>query len=315
MALPTAAVIFRTAGSEVLLLDEADTLRNQDDMQGAILQVLNLGFEAEGVVRRCEKDSDGAHRVLAYPVYGPKAFAGLEALADTLSDRTFVVQMERASHKKPRFVEHRLSMDFQGLRERIDKWAVDSHESLKAIYDQLPDEHPDLARFDDRFQDISEPLVVIATLADNERPKGCAILPRLLEGLQAASVRREMSNRERAFLAFLDIAQKRLNLIESEEDEIFVSSDSFLSDCEDREELNWIENGKSLAGLVKKFDLPSVSNGKRRGYRLSQRWIEKWRKRYGDGRSHIQQRSAEDASSSTGVRDVNMSNAVDEFDL
>jgi hypothetical protein len=48
MTFPTAAVLFRCAGSEVLLLDEVDTLRNQDDMQAAVIQILNLGFEADG---------------------------------------------------------------------------------------------------------------------------------------------------------------------------------------------------------------------------------------------------------------------------
>ena len=34
----------------------------------------------------------------------------------------------------------------------------------------LPDELPQLREFDDRFQDLAEPLLVIASLADEERP-------------------------------------------------------------------------------------------------------------------------------------------------
>ena len=42
---------------------------------------------------------------------------------------------------------------------------------LVAAYDDLPDQHPDLERFDDRFQDIAEPLIILATMADAERPR------------------------------------------------------------------------------------------------------------------------------------------------
>jgi hypothetical protein len=46
MTFPTPAVIFRTAGKEVLLLDEVDTLGERDKQaHGAILQVLNAGFQ------------------------------------------------------------------------------------------------------------------------------------------------------------------------------------------------------------------------------------------------------------------------------
>ncbi|HHZ83037.1 MAG TPA: DUF3631 domain-containing protein, partial [Nitrospirales bacterium] len=176
---PTAAVLFRTT-RKVLILDEVDRLRNMDkDAFGDVMAILNSGFEQDGMVERVEKTRDG-FVVKSHSVYGPKAFAGLERLADTITDRSFPVQMERTPKRMPRLNVRRLKHNAEQLRENVQAWADNHAAEIQKTYGLLPDEVDHLAKFDDRFQDISEPLLVIASLADAERPDGDLVLPQLL---------------------------------------------------------------------------------------------------------------------------------------
>jgi hypothetical protein len=164
------------------------------------------------------------------------------------------------------------------LRAGFQAWADHQNDTIEGAYDSLPDEVDTLKGFDDRFQDIAEPLIILAALADGERPDGPAILPRLLDGLNAAAGRREPSGRERELLAFLETVEPLLN----GEDEVFLSSSTILDLCKDREELSRIETGRALAGFLKHFDLfPKSHSGKTRGYAIRRDWFSIWEGRYG----------------------------------
>lgn len=272
---PTPAVLFRST-RPVLLLDEVDKLRNADkEKYGEVLAILNCGFEKGAVVDRCNKQT---LKIETYQVYGPKCFAGIEGLADTLADRGFQIQMERSSQRMPRLNLRKMDELFDQLRKGLQSWA-DAHGSqTQEMYDDLPDELACLEGYDDRFQDIAEPLIVLATLADAERPEGPAILPRLLDGFKATAGRREPSGRELQLLAFLEMVEPLLN----GQDETFLASSAILDLCKDREEVSWIETGRSLAGFLKHFDLyPKSQSGKTRGYSISQEWMVTWGARYG----------------------------------
>lgn len=277
-SLPTPATLFRST-RPVLLLDEVDKLRNADkEKYGEVLAVLNVGFEHGGVIERCDGKS---HEVKQYLVYSPKALAGIEGIAETLSDRSFRIQMERTATRMPRLNLRKIDELFVQLRADFQQWADDHGELILAAYDALPDELDCLKEFDDRFQDISEPLIVLATLADAERPEGPKILHRLLEGLSAAAGRREPSGREKQLLAFLDIAAKKL----ADAEEAFVRSSELVADCAVIEDLVFIETPKRLAGLLGHFDLkPDFNQAKtERGYWISKTWVETWRGRYANG--------------------------------
>lgn len=274
-SIPTPAVLFRGT-RPVLLLDEVDKLRNADkEKYGEVLAVLNCGFEAGAVIERCNRKT---FDVESYNVYGPKALAGVEGIADTLADRSFQIQMERCSQRMPRLNIRKLDDLFIQLRAGLQGWADHYGEQLSEIYDNLPDQLACLDGFDDRFQDIAEPLVVLATLADSERPDGSAILARLLDGLNAAAGRREPSGREKQLLAFLEIAATKLG----EANEVFIRSAELLADCAVIEDLAFIETGRKIAGLLKHFDLhPSFNHAKtERGYWITKSWVETWHGRY-----------------------------------
>jgi hypothetical protein len=145
-----------------------------------------------------------------------------------------------------------------------------------AMYEQLPNELPELAGREDRFQDIAEPLLVLAFLADAECSSKGEVTARLLAGINCAAGRREPSKRERDLLVFLEVVEARLNGTA----EIFVLSQDLLTFCREREEFSGWESTKALAGFLKHFDLTPRSDGKARGYILSQGWVVSWRERY-----------------------------------
>ncbi len=280
MTIPTAAVIFRSE-SKILLLDEVDNLRNRDkDLYGMILAVLNSGFEQGNTIARTEKVK-GNFVVKDFDIYGPKALAGIESLADTLADRAFMIQMERAAQRMPRLHIWKIENDVKHLREQLSIWADQHTDALKTTYEQLPAELPDLAMYDDRFQDIAEPLVVLAKLADAERPDGRQVLPQLLESLYVVAKERVPSSRERGLLEFLDICDEHLG---SDKTEVFVPSAELTVYCEGKDNLNWIDSPKKLAGFLKHFNLtPRQSpDGQCRGYLIQRSWVEKWKESYQD---------------------------------
>lgn len=274
---PTPAVLFRST-RPVLLLDEVDKLRNADkEKYGEVLAVLNCGFEKGSLVDRCNKQT---LKIESYQVYGPKVLAGIEGLADTLADRSFQIQMERSSQRMPRLNLRKMEELFAQLCLGLQSWADRYGDQLEVVYDDLPDQLICLEGYDDRFQDIAEPLIVIATLADAERPEGPAILPRLLDGFTVAAGRREPSGRELQLLAFIELVEPLLK------PENFLSTSTILDLIKDREELSWIETGRSLAGFLKHFDLfPKSHNGRTRGYSISQEWLSTWGSRYGGHKS------------------------------
>ncbi len=109
--------------SASLILDEVDQLRNRDkDNFGDVMAVLNSGFEISGTVERVERTKGGAFEVKLFSTYSPKALAGIEALADTIADRSFSLQMVRAGKRMPR-LSARLSQPLaEDLRTKLAAW-------------------------------------------------------------------------------------------------------------------------------------------------------------------------------------------------
>lgn len=280
---PTGATLYRT-NRKVQLLDEIDQLRNKDKEAFAIaIAVLNSGFEKGGVVERCEKEG-GKFVMREYPTYGPKALAGIESLADTLADRCFHIPMKRTPRRMPRLNLRKLNDRAEEVRTQLALWFEQREEELQTLYEQLPDETAYLKGFDDRFQDISEPLTILATLADEER-QSTAILPKLLQGLRRCSNRREPSGRERDLCAFLDLVEPLLG----SKTETFIESERLLALAQNHEGIHRIESTKGLASFLGHFDLaPRKSpDGGKRGYMITREWVAEWDTRYRQGEESL----------------------------
>ncbi len=97
---PSPAALYRMLeGAPTLLLDEVEALNSKNKSETAmiLLAVLNAGHRKGATIPRC----DGPRQeVRQFPVYGPKFFAAIGRLPDTLLDRSIVVHMKRRSRSK-----------------------------------------------------------------------------------------------------------------------------------------------------------------------------------------------------------------------
>jgi hypothetical protein len=276
---PTAAGLFRSQ-YKVLLIDEAERLRDHDkDNFGTLITVLNAGIEKDGQVERLEKTARGNFKSKTFEVYGPKGLAGIEDIADTLESRSFHIRMQRAAKRPQRLRERRIEREARPIRERLEAWASEKAPALREAYDTLLENTDSLAileGYGDRFQDLAEPLVLLATIADQERQEGARILPQLQAGLEAAWGRRAPLDREYRLKTFLELARTQLG----KADRVFVRSQDLLWMFETIPALAGVTTFEALAKLLKPFDLSPRSNGEARGYDITSAWVDEWSARY-----------------------------------
>jgi hypothetical protein len=165
----TAAVLVRKIADEIatLLLDEADTAFKGDrEYVEALRGILNSGFKRGGVASLCV--GQGAN--LSYrdfPVFSPKAIAGIGKLPDTISDRCIRIELKRRARSEhvERFRLRKVRPEAEQLRRDAEMWAQAHIPVLTEMEPDLPEE------LDDRAQDIVEPLLAIASAVGGEWPE------------------------------------------------------------------------------------------------------------------------------------------------
>lgn len=160
----TEAVLYRVieAYKPTLLLDECDTfLRDNEALRG----VINSGHtQANAMVMRCVGES---HEVELFSTFAPKALAGIGRQADTITDRSIVARLKRATAAQRR--EHlrldRLST-LEPLRAKAARWVLDNADALAQADPIIPDEMTN-----DRARDNWRTLFAVADLAGGEWPR------------------------------------------------------------------------------------------------------------------------------------------------
>jgi hypothetical protein len=180
------ASIFRLMkDSPTLLLDEVEPLRNANPSESTqvILSILNAGHRRGATVTRCEasgKDWEPVH----FPVYGPKAFAAIGRLPDTLTDRCICIPMQRksASQAVARFLFARTPAEAEPLRNIIAAWAESRLDAVRESYESMSD----LDFLEDREADLWMPLFAVCTVTAPGRLDELKKCARLLCGAKAA---------------------------------------------------------------------------------------------------------------------------------
>jgi hypothetical protein len=164
---PTAAALYRMmSDTPTLLLDEVEALRGKQvsEVSQAILAVLNAGHRKGATVPRC----DGPKNELKYfPVYGPKAFAAIGRLPDTLADRSLCITMQRknANQMVARFLQSKARMEAEPIRALLAVWAQRNETDVRAAYESMGD----LIFLTDRDADLWMPLFAVCAVAAPER--------------------------------------------------------------------------------------------------------------------------------------------------
>jgi hypothetical protein len=156
----TPAALFRAveAWRPTLLIDEADAfLKDNEELRG----IINSGHTRDSAfVIRTVGDDFTPKR---FSTWGCKALCGIGRLAETLADRSIVLELRR---KKPdetvARLRHTPDETFETLRRKLSRFAQDNMEAFQRARPNLP------AALHDRAQDNWEPLLAVAALAGGE---------------------------------------------------------------------------------------------------------------------------------------------------
>lgn len=159
----SASALFRVieAHSPTLLIDEADSFfEGKEELRG----IINSGHSRSSafVIRTVGDDFEPK----SFSTWGAKAISGIGKLADTLMDRSIVLELRRKlpSEKVAR-LRYAAPDLFPCLASKLARFSHDGAEAIQNARPVLPD------NLNDRAQDNWEPLLAIADYAGGEWPQ------------------------------------------------------------------------------------------------------------------------------------------------
>ena len=164
---PTASTIYRSleaAPGATLLLDELDAVfRDRSDRYEEVRAVINAGHRRGATVPRSIPGPKNTWVVKLFPVFGPKALAGIGKLPDTIADRSIAIRMQKRKRSEPieKFRVRTAREETAGLVLALVAALTAEPPGLEA---SLPPELPD------RAADAWEPLLAIADAAGGAWP-------------------------------------------------------------------------------------------------------------------------------------------------
>ena len=164
---PTASTIFRTLEATpegTLLLDELDAVfRDHSDKYEEVRAVINAGHRRGSTVRRSVPGPRNTWVVKQFPVFGPKALAGIGKLPDTVTDRSIPILMLKRKRTEP----------IEKFRQKIAREQAGPIVAalVAALLAQPPANTAEIpAELPDRAGDAWEPLFAIADAAGGAWP-------------------------------------------------------------------------------------------------------------------------------------------------
>lgn len=166
---PSPAAVYRyLEDAPTLLLDEIEPLnaKNKSEMTQILLSVLNVGYRKGASVLKC---AGTEHKPRKFPVYGPKLFAGIGRLPDTLMDRSIVVHMKRRtkSQKIGRFLQARVLREVKPLQDAIVRFVRRHRSLIEESYQVVVDQ--DLDYLGDRDAEMWMPLFALCAVLSSGR--------------------------------------------------------------------------------------------------------------------------------------------------
>jgi 5S rRNA maturation endonuclease (ribonuclease M5) len=161
---PSEAAMFRKIERDrpTILLDESDALWGaKADGREGLRALLNAGYRRGATVPRCVGEGNGM-TVQDFPVYGPKALAGLAGrLPRTIASRSIPIRLQRRAkgERVERFRARRAAAELDPLRLRLAAWVKLVAPELAAAVPEIPE------ALSDRQADCWEPLLALADAA------------------------------------------------------------------------------------------------------------------------------------------------------
>jgi hypothetical protein len=141
----TAATVFRKIARDAptLLLDEVDTIWRGAKSSGATSQalrgVLNAGYRRGVSVPRCV--GRNFERLVEFPVFCPKALAGIGTLPDTIADRAVCLVFARKTKRErtARFRLRTVKQEAAALYRGLARWALSAVNQLRDARPLIPE--------------------------------------------------------------------------------------------------------------------------------------------------------------------------------
>jgi hypothetical protein len=167
---PSEAAMFRKIERDrpTILLDESDALWGaKADGREGLRALLNAGYRRSATVPRCIGEGAGMG-VQDFPVYGPKALAGLAGrLPRTIASRAIPIRLQRRAkgEQVERFRARHAAAELGPLRLRLAAWVELTMDDLDGADPEIPEP------LSDRQADCWEPLLAIADAAGGDWPK------------------------------------------------------------------------------------------------------------------------------------------------
>jgi hypothetical protein len=316
---PSESILFHNTDKGVtLFLDEVEKLQQKNsDLYGAVMAILNSGFQKGATVSRMRHDKDRDFREVRYRTYGPKVIAGIKSVTDTIEDRSLVIRMVRrvrSTEKVERFRLRTLTAELGGIVLQLKIWAAAKSSVIQKIYDNMQSEPEALKGCDDRFLDIVEPLLAIAAHADAEYANsGRRIFDDLVALLHDLGEDREETQSEAAIASSVEI----IGSVLADDNERFIPSTDMLKKFQAHPATAWIKSTKSLATFLSKLGLRPKpdAQGKKRGYFLSRRWYTEMAERYSNCALEISETSdMSESPSDQQVEDEKRTVREEDFD-
>jgi len=156
---PSEAVLFRTAFKSTQLLDGIDSWTNRETLRS----VLNAGFRRGNTVPRMAALPDGDYHVQKFPVYSPRALAGIgeKTLSQPTRDRSFLLEMipQKPEERRQPFRMKQIKPAADALRTTMAEWAKTHKTAVASCYER--GYFPYLDGFRDRTIDVSQPLAAV----------------------------------------------------------------------------------------------------------------------------------------------------------
>jgi hypothetical protein len=169
---PSEAAMFRKIERDrpTVLLDESDALWGaKADGREGLRALLNAGYRRGATVPRVVGDGDGAGMTVQdFPVYGPKALAGLAGkLPRTIASRSIPIRLQRRAkgEQVERFRARRAAAELGPLRLRLAAWVKLITPELEAADPEIP------GLLSDRQADCWEALLALADAAGGDWPQ------------------------------------------------------------------------------------------------------------------------------------------------
>jgi uncharacterized protein DUF3631 len=115
-------------------------------------------------VPRCDGKN---HELRLFPVYGPKAFAAIGKLPETLTDRSIVITMQRrtSDQRIDRFLYPRAKPEAEIICDRMKKWAAQQSTNVRFAHENYNDLH----WLGDRDADLWMPIFSVCSIAAPDR--------------------------------------------------------------------------------------------------------------------------------------------------